>query len=212
MFEIAEHAGGDALHAVEAHVSGGFRKARDGRYIGIVGVCAGAGIVRGSRVIRRRELGRQTLELVRQRGEEILSSHRLRFRAFRYAARAVVGSLNTRTDSTRRSADFDRSAVASDCSRISAAVFSVLAPIWCTRLRSSVVIFICTWAEEVMRFTSSTSEAVDCCVSRICAPERAAISDPSTTCEIVLLTVLIVSDGFDLNVVHELRDLLRRLA
>ena len=44
-----------------------------------------------------------------------------------------------------------------------------------------------------MRFTSSTSEAVDCCVSRICWPDLAASSDPATTCVMVLFTVLIVS-------------------
>ena len=39
----------DALHAVEAHVARGFRKPRDGRYIGIIGVRARAGISDGSR-------------------------------------------------------------------------------------------------------------------------------------------------------------------
>ena len=46
-------------------------------------------------------------------------------------AARLLGSLNTRTDSTSRSADLDKSVVASDCSRISAAVFSGLAT-WIT--------------------------------------------------------------------------------
>ena len=75
VFEIVEHAGADALHAGEAHVARGFRKPRDGRYIGIVGRRARR-IVRGSRVVRRRELGCETLELVGERCEEVLSSHR----------------------------------------------------------------------------------------------------------------------------------------
>ena len=68
VLEIVEHAGADALHAGESHVAGGFRKPRDGRQIGIV--------PRGTQVIGRRELGCQTLELVCQRCEEVLSPHR----------------------------------------------------------------------------------------------------------------------------------------
>ena len=38
------------------------------------------------------------------------------------------------------------------------------------RVEGSLYVFddICTCADEVIRFTSSTSEAVDCWVSRIC--------------------------------------------
>ena len=68
MPKIVEHAGADALHAREAHVARGFRKPRHGRYIGIV--------TRRTRVVRGRELGCETLELVGERCEEILSSHR----------------------------------------------------------------------------------------------------------------------------------------
>ena len=58
----------------EAHVARGFRKARDGRYIGIIGMRTPPDRPM-TRVVRSRELGRETLELVGQRCEEILSSH-----------------------------------------------------------------------------------------------------------------------------------------
>ena len=61
------------LHALEAHVAGGFRKPRHGRYIGIVGARRRPGSI--ARVIGMRELGSDPLELVGECCEEILSSH-----------------------------------------------------------------------------------------------------------------------------------------
>ena len=75
MIEIGEHAGGDALHSIESHVSRGFGKARDGRYIGFIGANGIAGLRSRARVIGLHELGSDPVQLVGERGEEILSSH-----------------------------------------------------------------------------------------------------------------------------------------
>jgi hypothetical protein len=66
MLQVGQHAVRHALHAVQPHVPGGFRKPRHGRYIRVIRI---PGVIRGA------ELRCDAPELVGERGKEILASH-----------------------------------------------------------------------------------------------------------------------------------------